>query len=212
MTTTWVKMTLGLLALLTALMGAARFLPHAASPLLDLLAPLPGCSMPCWQGIHPGTTPYEEAIKLLEHNEQIVTIDTRQSMYAPSRRFIWYIYWTWNDHADDTISGSLMIQDGIVRRIRIYKEIPFGMLWALLDRPAQGEFVGTLAYRDSLPTARPLYHVAIYPGSGITIQTDASCAAFWWQPSMLIVGGVTEGGEAYDLAAYRRYACKGWSA
>lgn len=212
MTTVWVKVTLGLLALLTGLVAVMHVLPHAAPPLLHLLASAPDCAMPCWSGIRPGTTTYEAAITLLQNNPQIVQMDTRQTVYAERPRFAWYIYWTWDGGADEPpVKGSLLVQDGIVRRVRMYS-LPFGMLWTLLDRPEQGVFVGTLVYRDALPVLAPLYHVAIYPGSGITIQTDASCAAFWWQSSMLTFGGITERGDDYDLPAYRRYACKGWSA
>lgn len=211
MTTLWVKVTVGLLALLTALVGVMHILPHAASPLLALLASQPDCAMPCWLDIYPGSTPYYEAMTRLQGNPQIVDIDARQTIYASTQRFAWYIYWTWDDGSDQPVKGSLLIQDGIVRRIRIYS-LPFGTLWTLLNRPEQGSFVGTLVYRDRLPVLAPLYHVAIYPGSGITIQTDASCADFWWQPSMLTVGSITESGGTYDLPAYRRYACKGWAA
>jgi hypothetical protein len=211
MTTVWVKVTLGLLALLTGLVAVTHILPHAASPLLGLLASQPDCAMPCWIGIRPGKTAYYDAMTLLQNNPHITNIDSRQTIYASTQRFAWYIYWTWDNEGEPPVKGSLLVQDGIVRRVRIYS-LTFGTLWTLLDRPEQGLFVGTLMYRDRLPVLAPLYHVAIYPGSGITIQTDASCAAFWWQPSMLTVGNISEQGDSYDLPAYRRYACKGRSA
>jgi len=76
--------------------------------------------------------------------------------------------------------------------------------------------VGAVAFwplvAGSQPTGQPLYHIAIYPHSGITLRTEASCVRFWWQPSTLTLGAVTEIGRAYDLGKYRRYACRGWAA
>jgi hypothetical protein len=213
MTTTCVKLTLVLLVLLTALMGAARLLPRPDLPMLQLIEPPPGCAIPCWQGIRPDQTSYQDAIHLLQTNAHFVEVDTRQAaVYAPQRRSIWYIYWTWNDDSGEAISGSLMIQSGVVRIIRIYGLIPFGLLWAALGQPDQGSFVGRLGYQGSQPISLPLYHIAVYPHSGITLRTDASCIRFWWQPSTLTFGAVTEIGRAYDLGAYRRYACRGWAA
>ncbi|MEP7291025.1 MAG: hypothetical protein ABI835_04545 [Chloroflexota bacterium] len=210
MVTIWVKMTLGLLALLTGLVGAARLLPYAEHPLQRLIAPPPGCPVPCWQGIRPDTTSYQDAIDLLEHNPNIIRIDTRQVINASSPRYLWYIYWEWHDDSGDPITGSLTVQTGIVRQVRIYKRIPFGLLWVLLGEPAQGAFVGRLIYHDQQPVTLPIYHLAGYPDSGITVQTDSSCGRFWWQPSMLTVRGVAEIGAPYNLGTYRRYACQGW--
>ena len=150
---------------------------------------------------------------MLQTNTHFVAVDTRQTTgYAPQRPTIWYIDWTWNDNSGQTVSGSLVIQNGIVRIIRIDDLIPFGLLWSALGQPDQGSFVGTLGYQGSQPISMPLYHVAIYPDSGITLRTDASCIRFWWQPSTLTVGASTQVGKAYDLGTYRRYACRGWTA
>ncbi|MEO8398014.1 MAG: hypothetical protein ABI700_33780, partial [Chloroflexota bacterium] len=206
------KLTLGLLVLLTALMGAARFLPHSDPPLFRLIEPPPGCASPCWQGIHPDHTSYQEAIRLLQTDAHFVNIDTSQDVYATHPAFTWYIYWTWNDDSGQLVSGSLLIQTGVVHMVRIYGLLPFGLLWDALGQPDQGSFVGRLAYQGSQPTSQPLYHIAIYPHSGITLRTEASCVRFWWQPSTLTLGAVTEIGRTYDLGAYRRYACRGWAA
>ena len=211
MATIWVRVTLGLLALLTGLVGAVRLLPYAEHPLQQLIVPPEGCTAPCWQGIRPNQTAYEDAILLLEGNPHIINIDTRQSINALSPKYIWYIYWTWQDEAGDRINGSLSVQTGLVRTIRIYKSIPFGLLWALLGAPDQGAFVGTLTYNDQQPMTLPLYHVAGFPVNGITAQTESSCARFWWQLSMLTVRDVEEIGDQYDVTVYRRYACKGWT-
>ena len=212
MTTICLKLTTALLVLLTALTGVVYGLPRTEFPLLQLIEPPPGCAIPCWQGIRPDETSYRDAIRLLQTNAHFV-IDSQQAAdYGPERRAIWYIYWTWNDNSGQAVTGSLLIESGIVRIVRIYDLIPFGLLWSALGQPDQGSFVGTLGYQGSQPISLPLYHVAIYPDSGITLRTDASCIRFWWQPSTLTVGGSTQIGNAYDLGAYRRYACRGWAA
>src|SRR5262245_33970476 len=122
--------------LLTGLIGAARFLPRAEHPLQQLIAPPVDCPVPCWQGIRPDETLYQDAIALLERNPHIVNIDTRQTLHALSPKYIWYIYWTWQDESGEEINGSLAVQNGKVRMIRIYKSIPFGLLWALLGEPS----------------------------------------------------------------------------
>ena len=177
-----------------------------------MIEPPPGCANPCWQGIRPNLTSYQEAIHLLRSDAHFVKIDTGQDVHAAHSGLTWYIYWTWNDDSGQLVSGSLLIQSGIVRMVRIYGSIPFGLLWTALGQPDRGSFVGTLSYQGNQPFSLPLYHVAIYPLSGITLRTDASCIRFWWQPSTLTVGAVTEIGQAYDLGAYRRYACRGWAA
>ncbi|MBI1256265.1 MAG: hypothetical protein GC204_02230 [Chloroflexi bacterium] len=213
MTTFCLKLTGALLVLLTVLIGTVYGLPHAASPLLQLIEPPPGCALPCWQGIRPDHTSYHDAIHLLQTDPHFVALDTRQAAAdAAQRRTIWYIDWTWNDDSGQVVSGSLVIQSGIVRIVRMNDLLPFGLLWSALGQPDQGSFVGTLGYQGSQPISLPLYHVAIYPESGITLRTDSSCVRFWWQPSMLTVGASTQVGSAYDLGTYRRYACRGWAA
>src|SRR5664279_3116058 len=163
MTTVWVKVTLGLLVLLSALVGATHFLTRAADDptLSHLLASPSGCAAPCWQGILPNSTDYQTAIDLLQSNPRIVQLDTRQTLYAGGIKVISYIYWTWRDNSGEAISGSLMIQAGIVRMIHIDKQIPFGLLWMLLGKPDKGSFIGTLVYRGSTATDLPLYHTAV---------------------------------------------------
>jgi len=200
-----------ILLLLTGLVAAARFLPYPEHPLQRLVTPPRGCPAPCWQGIRPDQTRYQDAIDLLERNPHIVNIDTRQTVYALSSKYIWYIYWTWQDESGAVVKGSLAVQAGKIRSIRIYKSIPFGLLWALLGEPEQGTFVGTLVYHDRQPMTMPLYHVAGYPLSGITVRTDSSCGRFWWQPSMFTVSVLVVNTDVYDLTSYRRYACKGWA-
>ena len=207
----WARLTLGILALLTGLVSASRFLPHAENPLEPLFAPPPGCALPCWQGIRPNETSDQAALDLLDRNPLIVQVDFRQQIYATSPRLIWYIYWTWQDESGEKIHGSLTVQNRTVRVIRIYKQIPFGALWGLLGEPERGSFVGTLTYQDRQPTSLPLYHTASYPGSGLTVQTDASCARFWWQPSTLTFRGEIDAGDDYNLQTYRSYTCKGWA-
>jgi hypothetical protein len=207
---TLLRVTLVLLTLLIGLVGAVRFLPRPESPLQALIAPPADCPAPCWQGIRPDATHYREALSLLAGNPNIVALDARQSLYAESRQYIWYIYWTWDDHSAMPISGSLMIQGGIVRMIRIYKGIPFGLIWSMLGTPDEGLFVGTLTYRGGQPLALPLYHIALYRQSGVSLQTDANCARFWWEPSALTVGVVPKSDGQYNIRAYRHYACDGW--
>lgn len=202
---------LALLALFTGLIAGVRLLPRADYPLRQLVMPPPDCAMPCWQGIHPGETSYQTAIDLLASNRYIVELDTRQTTYAGSRQFTWYIYWMWRDDSGEAITGSMMIRNDIVQMIRINRVIPFGLLWEMLGQPDMGSFVGTLIYIGSEARNLPLYHTAIYQRSGITIQTGASCGRFWWQPSMLTVGGAPQGGHVYDVSKYRNFACKGWA-
>jgi len=193
------------------LVGVVRFAPRAEHPLHKLIAPPPDCVAPCWQGIRPAVTRYQEAVALLEANPNIVSIDTRQTLVAESRQYAWYIYWTWDDHSGEPMTGSLMIQENIVQIIRINEQIPFGQLWSILGTPEQGLFVGSLTFRNSQPFALPLYQIALYPQIGVTVRAGANCANYWWELSTLTIGMFpVSGGHHYDLSAYRRYACKGW--
>ncbi len=92
--------------------------------------------------------------------------------------------------------------------VRIYKTIPFGTVWMALGQPSEGDFIGTLSYRQSQPVTLPLYHVAIYPERGVTVSTDADCVRFWWQPSVLLFSSVTDTGHRYSLDGYRQAVCK----
>jgi hypothetical protein len=208
MMTFLLKATLVVVIGLTGLITGMLLLPHSPPTVLQLITPPPGCALPCWQGIRPDVTPYQEAVMLLQSNPHIVTLDTRQQLYAGSRSLIWYIYWSWRDENDGLISGSLMIRSDIVRLVRIYKTIPFGTVWTLFGQPEEGDFIGTLIYRQSQPVTLPLYHVAIYPQRGVTVSTDADCARFWWQPSVLLFGSVVDSGHSYNLDGYRQAVCK----
>jgi hypothetical protein len=201
---------MGLLALFTGLVAAVGLMPHGDSPIRELMTGVESCAAPCWQGIRPGVTTFREAVDLLAANTRIVRLDQRQRYHGESVR-VWYVRWAWQGSSGAEVTGTLMIQDGIVRVIRIDSLIPFGQVWEALGQPDQGTYVGTLIFTDSAPRTVPLYHTAIYSRSGITLQTNASCGDFWWQPSMLTFSDTPEAGRAYDVARYRRYSCEGWS-
>lgn len=199
-----------LLAFFTGLLAAVELIPHVESPMLELMRAPDGCSAPCWQGIRPGVTSYAGAIDLLDANPRIVRVESRRR-YNGDELGTWYIHWLWRDSAGADVSGNLMVEDGIVHMIRIESRIPFGLLWETLGQPDQGSYVGTLKISGDKATTFPLYHTAIYPRSGITIQTGASCGDFWRQPSMLTFSATTEAGREYDVSRYRRYSCRGWA-
>lgn len=199
-----------MLVFLTSLVGVVPLAGRALPVWHPLVAPQPGCISSCWQGIHVNRTGYSEAIDLLRGNPRMVQVDTRQQIYAQNQQYIWYLYWTWQAETGETVRGSIAVQAGIVRLVRIYQEIPLGLLRVLLGEPQQGSFVGTLIYRAEQPIHLPLYHTAVYTDSAITLQTEASCARFWWQPTMVTIRAGEAVGEPYNLSAYRRYACTGW--
>ncbi len=104
-----VKAALALVIGLTGAITGILLLPHSPPTVLQLITPPPGCASPCWQGIRPDVTPYQQAVKLLQANPRIVALDTRQQLSAGSSTFMWYIYWSWQDETDGLINGSLTI-------------------------------------------------------------------------------------------------------
>lgn len=154
---------------------------------------------PCFLGLRPGETTLDEALDILDHHAWVAGLDA----YGDDSQFI---YWSGAqpDFIDASEPGMVVIENGIVNKLRIPTRIRFGDLWLLMGQPQRGGF---LYVRD-----RPIAHFAQYSRhlmARVAMQCPASLPRLWYEPSLMIVGPVyVVVFEDYDaLRRERRLSC-----
>jgi hypothetical protein len=135
---------------------------------------------PCLLNLRPGETTLEEALTILNHHAWVAGLEA----YGDDSQFI---YWSGAqpDFIDASEPGMVVIENGIVNKLRIPTQIRFGDLWLLMGQPQRGGF---LYVRD-----RPIAHFAQYSRhlmARIAMQCPASLSRLWDEPSLMIVGPV----------------------
>jgi hypothetical protein len=161
-------------ALLIAIIVAQR---SDDSNLRQFLLPPDGCPIPCWQGIRPGVTRWDEANQLLKSHPWVQLVVYYPGMDSNSG----LITWTWSEaHPVDINAnrvGTLWVENGVVKAIDIPTTIPFGQIWLLLQRPEQGIILTT-----SVQPRRVEHHAAYLSGT-LELTSSALCplepSTFW---------------------------------
>lgn len=189
----FVKVTLLLVLVGSALLSAVHRDESDYADLSALLLPSPGCASACWNGIEIGVTTREEATRILEASPWVGEV--YQTTLA--------VTWSWSGSQPSEINGArdglLQIGNNRVRQIRIQTLIPFGDVWLLLDRPDSTRLVQSLTRSSS-------YQIASYD-EGIRAISTIGCSvtpeAFWTAPITLGIGDIwaTEAlnGRGFDI-------------
>jgi hypothetical protein len=121
---------IGVLYLAFALsMASAVVLARQPSPIAaDLIDLEAGCALPCFMGITPNTTTFEEAMTILEAHPWVERIDNRVDANFGAGR----LFWHWSGQQPNVfIDGArvrMAVAFGVVRTIRFSTNIPFWQL------------------------------------------------------------------------------------
>ncbi len=170
----------------TVVMLLIRAQPYDDHELRALLMP-DDCEMPCFMGIRPGVTTVDEAVKLLQNNSWVGTIDQNREAN--------YLSWTWNGQQPFFIDASQVggLQSDatytLVEGVNIQLTIPLGRTSLILGRlfgfklQFLGGDLGTLNGKQGA------LYVATYHDYPIMINAWTFCpfpwVALWDSPSIL---------------------------
>jgi hypothetical protein len=140
---------------------------QSQSRLFELLDTNGGCRLPCWWGITPGKTTWEEAWQILSPFTRLTGISGSNDQYFFASLRIPF--------PDDvgTTDHTYLVKDGIVEEIEVYN-------WNYATRYYLPEFINTYGQPDEVwirteqPGARglgPFELVLFYPSQGIMMNT-----------------------------------------
>lgn len=148
---------LPLVVLCASALGLVRAAPQPDDALIAqvLNAGCEDVAGPCWYGIVPGVTRFQEAIDRLRQHPWIGAIDI-SDMPSP------YVSWLWKRDAPAAIRGERAPAGGyayagypdyhVVEGIHIWTALPQGDYWLALGRPEQaGNAAGMVGYTAGYP-------------------------------------------------------------
>ena len=165
---------------LTAVAAQAPADPLIAQLLDDGCAGIPE---PCWFGIVPGVTGFQEAIDRLYEHPWIGAIDVSE-MPSP------YVSWLWNDAAPPEIRGEGAPAGGYawvgypnyheIEGVHLWTALPQGAYWLALGQPEEaGDAVGAVGYTAGYPALRGRDRVlaSAFAGGTLVLHSGFSCGA-----------------------------------
>jgi len=176
---------LPLLVLCAGALGLVRAAPQPDDTLMAevLNAGCEGVAGPCWYGIVPGVTRFQEAINRLREHPWIGAIDI-SDMPSP------YVSWLWKRDAPAAIRGDDAPAGGyayagypdyhVIEGIHLWTALPQGNYWLALGRPEQaGDAVGLVGYTAGYPAlaGRDRVLAASYDGGRRVLHAGFRCGA-----------------------------------
>jgi hypothetical protein len=153
------KIALALVTFWTIAIGVIRAQPYDDTTLDPLLTPPAGCAMPCFIGVQPGVTTWDDSIGILESNQWV------EGVYTAANT----IDWLWNGRQPAIFDTSSQFFQGRVEfgniddshritTIAIKSTLTFGDLWLVLGRPDRV----TLYAPNAAPPSMAIYYAALY--------------------------------------------------
>jgi hypothetical protein len=117
-----------LIVVFTGATAILRARPYDDSELRAFLRPSDGCPAPCFMGIRPGITPFQEALSILQKHEWVKRINT----LVPASREWFSVTWSGRQPDMIDVSGTASVQgnNGIVQAIAIPVRAPLGDIFA----------------------------------------------------------------------------------
>jgi hypothetical protein len=199
------KLTLLLTLIFAALVGLIRAQPYDDSELRAFLTPPDGCPMPCWQGIRPGITTFEEVRAIIENHPWITNIEYVGSVNESPQSA--QIFWDWNGSQPvfaSTSGGIVAIENNIVDAITLITLIPLGDVW--LSFPETGRFQYTRGGANRLGEC---IHTVLYTHQNIEVTARLSCQRFWGMASTWFnFFTIVEVSSCLDLITAPEVSCK----
>ena len=146
-------------------------------------------SMPCWQGIRPGTTTTSEALAVLRALPWVEQISPVYASPNANNNGTVLIYWKWSrsyPFADTRAlvqQGIIVTDEGVVRQIYLTTGIPLGDLWLTLGS-AEGGVINSLTDQQRLRVDQTSFFVRDGLAATASLYADCSTelASFWHTP------------------------------
>jgi len=195
-------------------LGLVLAAPAPPDPLLEQLLHegCEGVSGPCWYGIVPGVTSFQETIDRLRLHPWIGAIDVSE-MPSP------YVSWLWKPDAPAAIRGGNTPAGGyawvgypvyhLIEGVHVWTALPTASYWLALGPPDEaGDAVGVVNYRAGYAAANGLGRVlaSSFLNGTLVLHSGFRCGAtareFFSAPAAISVyvqpprtlGGLEPGG------------------
>jgi hypothetical protein len=156
------------MALVVLAVGAIVAQPRDDAELRRFFTAPDGCSAPCFLGIRPGATTWDEAGLLLAAHPWVTVLRSNSEN----------IWWAWDDvpptfarHLNsESYVARIDFRGGVVERIFLPTAVRFGDFLALFG--AQDQIVTT---KSNSPSTVFLVQDSIYLDQGFAVETTARC-------------------------------------
>ncbi|MBI1258683.1 MAG: hypothetical protein GC204_14540 [Chloroflexi bacterium] len=161
--------TIFVLALSFALtVGAIVAQPRDDAAMRAFFAPPPGCAAPCFIGIRPGVTTYDQALAILRAQPWIDGIKDESNALS----------WTWNgtqpgfvsDFENNFLLARIDFANGVVESIRVPTTTRWADFYFLFGAPDR--FV---LFSGSAPSVHYRIYDAAYFTHGFEVETTLRC-------------------------------------
>ena len=169
---------------------------QAKAMILELLQTNSGCQLPCWWGITPGETTWEQTLRIVSPIASVISINEKEGELSATVSF--------NNHPEgiDPFTFDITIKDGIVQDLSISSDgpggIPFYSLSDVLDTNGKPKEVWVYAYSpwacDYSNGQRLLWVSLFYPENGIFANY-----ASWGEAGDVTIQGCIESGPMLYL-------------
>jgi len=128
------------------------------------------CDLPCWWGITPGITQWEDARSFLSQFIQIDDAEPDEQGFVPA-----YIPISKDIAESGAIVQSLIVENGIVKEIQVYDfNWPTYALSAFLQKNGKPTEVWVHSYSSQFGAPPPFAVMLFYPEKGIYANFSAS--------------------------------------
>jgi hypothetical protein len=186
MTRAILKMTIPLLLIFGLLVGLIRTQAGDHRELRAALLPPQDCEVPCWQGIHPGSTTFGQVVEILEAHPWVSKVIVAESGRGALSNLV---SWKWSGRQPDWIRGERMgflwISRNLVWSLYIPTRIPFGEVWLAADQPPQV----SIEVNQTLRLPKSVAYLSQFSDLGFMTQHAADCpvhpADLWQRPVSL---------------------------
>ena len=163
-----VRVIVGLALAFSLTMSAILAQPRDDAAMRAFFAPPSGCSAPCFLGIRPGVTTYDQALAILQVQPWIDAIRNEADALS----------WTWNgkqpsfvsDFDSNFLLARIDFQNGVVNTIRVPTTTRWADFYFLFGAPDR-----SVLYSGAAPSTHFRIYDAAYFNPGFEIQTTLRC-------------------------------------
>lgn len=171
------RLSLVLVIAFTLMVGLIRARPYDGSLIRLFIMPPDGCPAPCWQGIRPGITNTDTALRLLRSSPWVGSVQTQFYLGYSNG----WITWQWDGSQPPltarTGQDNLGIYYSTVQNISIMTRIRYGDLLLTLGKP-------DWVKRDVLAGTIYLDHAYLNPSFLVKLKLACNFPArkLWLEP------------------------------
>jgi hypothetical protein len=197
---------LRLMLLFGVTIGLIRARPYDDAGLSAFLNSDPNCLAPCWNGLRPEITTFDEALLLLKSSESVRDLD------SDMRQDNGHIFWQWTATRppfliNTTEVGYASVEKNVVRGIYLPGLRSFLDTWFALGAPEQ-----IIVYSNAFWGIQNVIYLAVYPGK-LYVASAIFCSAttrdLWISRPSVFIGQMPEYSALYAFV-YEPGDFQGW--